>query len=144
MARTIKIILTMAGLLILFLILGVITYRFINSNRSSYEKLNKLDSNFTNKSADRESILLIEDEYGGKNHMISNKMAVNDRFYLSSISKLYTHGVIHKLADENLVELSRLISDYLSNDLIEGLLLKDGKGHAKEITVQNLLDKHQA
>lgn len=141
MLKGIKIILIIIMILVLLSILGIMIYRLIYNHKSSNEKLVDLDNEFIKKSNNRETILLVESKDGSRSHFVSNKMTNNDKFYLASISKLYTHAVIFKLLDENVIDLKKSISSYLPDDLINELLVNDEKDFSQDITVQNLLDQ---
>lgn len=147
MVKILKRIIVFVVILVLVLILGIIFYRIKLKNTPSSEKLKNLDSLFVKDRGDKESIIFIEKDSknksnsGNTKHLLTNKMGVKDKFYLASISKLYTHSIIFKLVDEKVIDLSKPVSYYLKEEEIGGILMKDGKDHTSSITLKDLIDQ---
>jgi len=68
-------------------------------------------------------------------------MTVETPYYLASITKMYTATVVMKLADDELIDLSASIANYLNADLVAGIHVLDGVDHSSEVLVSQLVNQ---
>jgi D-alanyl-D-alanine carboxypeptidase len=66
-------------------------------------------------------------------------MTQSTPIYLASITKLYIATVILKLYEQDSLRLNDPISEYLPQDLIQGLNVYKGHDYSNEITIEQLL-----
>ncbi|SOC41481.1 serine hydrolase domain-containing protein [Ureibacillus acetophenoni] len=60
-------------------------------------------------------------------------------YFIASVTKLYVTAVILKLQSENRLNLQDKISQYFSDDILQGLHVYKGRDYSKEITIKHLL-----
>ncbi|NQV06341.1 beta-lactamase family protein [bacterium] len=71
----------------------------------------------------------------------SAEMTPDTPYHLASITKMYTATAVMKLAGSREIDLDSPISEYLGEDLVEGIHVIDGTDHGGSITVAQLLDQ---
>ncbi|MEP2668579.1 MAG: serine hydrolase domain-containing protein [Cyclobacteriaceae bacterium] len=64
----------------------------------------------------------------------------HEPYYLASIAKTFTATGVGMLVNQGKLSFRDPITDYLSQDLVEGLHLFDGKNYSAEITIAHLLN----
>ena len=128
-----------ALLVIAFLIVSYIKYS--NNQKTSEQKLEELDKKFMADSSIVDGGVFIKSLDSGKEHRITKGDIHNKKFYLASVSKLFTHTLVFQLIDEGIIEKEKHIEDYLSRKVWKGILKIEGKDYSGKITIKDLLDQ---
>lgn len=77
--------------------------------------------------------------YGQASHAQNLGLEANQPFHIASIGKLFTATLIQMLADENQINLTDPISNYLSPTVLSSLFVYEGTDYQKEVTIEQLL-----
>jgi hypothetical protein len=64
----------------------------------------------------------------------------DSRFYIASITKMFTAAVIMQLSDEGLVDLEHPVAEYLPNLYLEGIHVHDGIDYSPILNIRQLLN----
>lgn len=131
-----------AVLIILAVAFSIITIvKYINDQRSSDEKLKIMDEKFLNDSLIYDGGIFVMDATSNKSHKIGKGDVHNKKFYLASVSKLFTHSVVFQLLDEKLLDYEGTISSYLDFREWQGILCFGNKDLSGTITIRDLLNQ---
>lgn len=104
------------------------------------QKFQKIFGNVTKNKQIHESVLLVENsdgdvsyrfEYGGKN--------ADTRFFIASITKLFTTTCIFMLREQGKLTLDDEIEKYLKKDTLSRLHVYKGREYSNQLTLSNLL-----
>lgn len=63
----------------------------------------------------------------------------DDQYFITSVTKLYVTAVILKLRTDNRIQLEDKISNYLSDDIMDGLHVLNGVDYSQAITIKHLI-----
>lgn len=66
-------------------------------------------------------------------------LSTDDAYFIASTTKLFTTTVIYQLVDEGRLQLDDKISEYLSDDIMNGLHVCKDEEHSHKITIRHLL-----
>ena len=124
---------------LLLLALYIIANRIYLKNTDPDKLLKDLDKKFQRST--NNSILLIEDQSGHKNHLVTHNIKPSDKIIIASITKLYTHALIYAMADRGLIDLDKPISDYLPESSWTRLHQFKGQEHSQKIRVMDLINQ---
>lgn len=86
----------------------------------------------------------IQIDQSKKIHEFKKNLTAHDRFYVASISKLFTYSVVFQLIDEGKLSMNTRMVDVLGKDKVDHLLTIDGKDKTSTITVDQLLNQTTA
>lgn len=127
-----------------FVALGflIITYlKKTYESKPSSVKLAELDEKFMNDSSLSEACVYIKDLKNDKEHKIVKGDFTNKKFYLASVSKLFTHALIFQLIDEGILDYNGTISSYLNEREWAGIAKSRDEDFSGRITIKNLIDQ---
>lgn len=69
----------------------------------------------------------------------AGNMRVDQPYFIASTTKLYVTAILLQLRQQNKLQLSDLISKYLSAQVLQGLHVFKGQEYSAALTIQNLL-----
>ncbi|MDO8896325.1 MAG: serine hydrolase domain-containing protein, partial [Bacteroidales bacterium] len=69
----------------------------------------------------------------------SGNLNPESQFFIASTSKLYVTAIILHLKSKGLLDLENKIADFLGNDILDRLIVINGKDYSKELTIRHLL-----
>jgi D-alanyl-D-alanine carboxypeptidase len=69
----------------------------------------------------------------------SGNLNPDSQFFIASTSKLYVTAIILHLKSKGLLDLESKISDFLEDDILDGLIVINGTDYSKELTIRHLL-----
>lgn len=69
----------------------------------------------------------------------TGNMFPESQYYIASINKLIISFITLRLCQDKTINLSDKISNYLPNDVLNGLLVLDGKDYSSELTIRHLI-----
>lgn len=69
----------------------------------------------------------------------SGELAIDSRYYIASINKLFISTIILRLFYSGNLNLKDKISQYLSSDLVTGLHVYKGHDYSNELTIEQLM-----
>ncbi len=72
-------------------------------------------------------------------HFAAGNMDVGDAYFIASVSKMYTTSVLYKLVDQGKVNLDDPISNYLSDEILNGLHVYKNEEYTRSITIRHLV-----
>ncbi len=119
----------------------IITFRIFNSFRSTDDILKREDEKLQANSSIKQAVILMENLDGSISHIVKKGMDIKSFFYSASITKLYTHAIIFRLLDNHVISIEDLITDLLTPEITEKLLVLNGKDITSKIKVSHLLNQ---
>ncbi len=69
----------------------------------------------------------------------AGEMQVDSRYYLASVTKLYVTAVVMRLIEEQKLQLSDRIAEYLPDGYLAGLHVLNGIDYSNKITIHHLI-----
>lgn len=119
----------------------ILIIRYVNKKKSKQEKLFNLDERFLNDPSIYHGGIYIKDLSNNTSHIVKKGDIHNKTFYLTSVTKLFTHAIIFQLIDENILEYEGTISNYLDEREWSGILRFKEEDYSGTITIRDLLDQ---
>ncbi len=130
-------------LVVILVIISILVIQRIQwSNLDTVERLDFLTENVVDNETVFGSLVKIETKDRAFEYENANGfMAIDDRFPLGSITKMFTAAIIYQLVDEGKVGLEDTLDLYLTEEELEGLHYYDGMNNANSITIEQLLSQ---
>ncbi|MDO5027280.1 MAG: serine hydrolase domain-containing protein [Tissierellia bacterium] len=105
------------------------------------DKLKNLDEKFLNDHLIYDACIYLFDASNNRSHLITKGNVKNKKFYLSSLTSLFTHSIIFQLIDEKYLSYTDKISKYLKACDYKAILKIKGIDYSGQITIKDLLDQ---
>lgn len=134
-----KIIFVVILAIILLFAVYIFSNRIYWKNTNSKKLLDNLDKKY--EKSNKESIVLIEDLSGSKKHILANNIKPSEKIIIASITKLYTHSVIFAMSDRGLIDLNKVVTEYLPHEHWKNLHNYKGIDHSEKIRVIDLINQ---
>lgn len=114
--------------------------RSVMKVKMSEEQLNQLVATMVRKKNVFSAVLCVESGDGRFSWTgAAGSMAVESRYCIASVTKLYITAVVMRLVEEERISLADRISKYLPTDMIQGLHVLKGVEYSDQITVHQLI-----